>query len=100
MKGSQNYLPGISRHLEKQNLTLKAFNKSFQDLCKKVKASAHSMFSGEDILTIRKNDLEPRELKVVRFLWDKFSLPRENLHVKYSNGQMYNLIKKLKNKNI
>jgi hypothetical protein len=82
------------RHLKKWNLTLRAFNKSFQDLYRKVDASAHPMFIDKDILVIRKNDLEPRELRIVGFLWDKFPLPRGNIHVKYSNGQMHNLVKK------
>jgi hypothetical protein len=45
----------------------------------------------KDILVISKANLEPCELQVLGFLWNRVPLPRGNLHVKYPNDELCNI---------
>jgi hypothetical protein len=48
------------------------------------------------VLVIERENLEPRELQMIGFLWDKFPLPKGQLHIKDTNNKLYDVFKKYK----
>ncbi|XP_066261303.1 uncharacterized protein [Euwallacea similis] len=92
------FIQNEDEQLKEWGLPQIKFTKIFPQLYEKVCKAAHPTFFAENALIITNISLEPTELKIIGFLWDKLKLPKEKLQVKNEN-KLSCIFEEYKNKN-